>query len=126
MWVSFHYFPLPTHSIFFLQKKLIIMFCSIDIFCLCHSVTPHILCSFLSALVILHHLQTGLCNCSLVLSCHLHILKTLLVPKLMPMVLQFLLVFILFFICCYCLHFASFQVVFTKKISSSFQSSNVL
>ena len=43
-------------------------------------------------------LQTDLCNCLLLLSCHLHtILKTLLVPKLIPVVLYFSLASILIF-----------------------------
>ena len=36
----------------------------------------------------LHHLQTDLCNCLHLLSCHLRILRTLLVPKLIPVVLH--------------------------------------
>ena len=46
--------------------------------------TPRNSCDFLSTLVILYNLQTGLSNCLFLLSCHLHILKTLLVPKLIP------------------------------------------
>ena len=50
---------------------------------------------FLSFLVILH-ICKHTWNC-LLLSCHLHILKTLLVPKLIPVVLHFLLASILIF-----------------------------
>ena len=61
-------------------------------------VAPHNPCGFLSFLVILHHLQTDLCNCLLLLSCHLHILKILLVLlKLIPVILHFLLIAILIF-----------------------------
>ena len=60
-------------------------------------VAPHNPCGFLSFLVILHHLQTDLCNCLLLLSYNLHILITLLVPKLIPVVLHFLFLSILIF-----------------------------
>ena len=62
-----------------------------------NSVDPQNPCGFLFFLVISHHLQTVLCNCLLLLSCHLHILKTLLVPKLISVVLQLLLLSILIF-----------------------------
>ena len=62
---------------------------SIHISCLPYSVAPHNPCGFSAFLEILHHLQTILCNCLLLLSFHLHIIKALLVSKLIPMVLHF-------------------------------------
>ena len=50
------------------------MSCSIHKFCLCHSVSPHNPYDFLSFLVILHHLQTDLCNCLLLLNISLNLI----------------------------------------------------
>ena len=83
MKVSLHS-SIPICGIFLHQIPFLI-----HISCLYHSVAPHNPCSFLSSLLILHYLQTDLCNCLLLLSCHLHILKTLSVPKLIPVVLFF-------------------------------------
>ena len=69
------------------------MSCSTHISCLRYSVAPHSSYGLLFFLVISHHLQTDLCNCLLLLSCHLRIQEILSVSKLISVVpiLHFLL-----------------------------------
>ena len=65
------------------------MSCSIQISYLYNSVAYRNPCVFLSFLVILHHLQTDLCNCLLLLS--FTYTKNNIGAKLIPVVLHFLL-----------------------------------
>ena len=121
MRVSLHSFPFPIRGIFCIKIPFP-MSCSIHISCFYNSVAPHNPCGFLSYFVILH-LQTGLCNCILLQSCHLHILKTLLVPKLIPVVLLLLLPTILIFHPLLLFSFPFFPHF--PVLKCSFQSSNV-
>ena len=88
MRVLLHSFPFLIHVIF-LHPIPFPMSCFIHIFYLYNSVAPRNPIDFLSSLVILHHLQTDLYSCLLLLSSHSHIQKILLVPKLITVVPHF-------------------------------------